>query len=65
MNNLIDMDNKELLNNLTENEKPEVVLDYSNNEYGEVDIEANYDEKLSKKRKKLEKNTSPLYLLGY
>ncbi len=32
MNNLIDMDNKELLNNLTENEKPEVVLYYSNNE---------------------------------
>ena len=61
MNNLIDMDNKELINNLTENEKPEVVLDYSNNEYGEVDIEVNYDEKLSKKRKKLEKNTSPLY----
>ena len=61
MNNLVDMDNKEQLKILGEMEKPEVVLDYSKNEYGDIHININYDENLSKKRKKLEKNTNPLY----
>ena len=61
LGNLVDMDNKELLKNLGAKEKPEVILDYSKNEYGEIDININYDEELAKERKKLEKNTSPLY----
>ena len=61
MNNLIDMDNKELLNKLEDKEKPEVILDYTNNEYGDIHININYDKELSKERKKLEKNTEPLY----
>ena len=61
MNNLIDMDNADLLKKLGKKEKPEVVLDYSKNEYGEVHINLNYDEELSKERKKLEKNSKPLY----
>ena len=61
MNNLIDMDNKDLLKQLGEKEKPEVVLDFSENEYGNIHINLNYDEELSKERKKLEKETEPLY----
>ena len=61
MDNLIDMDNKEQLNLLGEAEKPEVVLDYTNNEYGDIHINVNYDDELSKKRKQAEKNTKPLY----
>ena len=61
MNNLIDMDNKELLKKLGEKEKPEVVLDYTNNEYGEIHINLNYDDELAKERKQLEINTQPLY----
>ena len=61
MNNLVDMDNKEQLKILWEKEKPEFVLDHSKNEYGDIHININYDEKLSKERKKIEKNTNPLY----
>ena len=61
MNNLIDMDNEDLLKKLGEKEKPEVILDFSENEYGNIHIKLNYDEELSNERKKLEKNTNPLY----
>ena len=61
MKNLVDMDNKEQLKELGEKEKPEVVLDYTENKYGEIHININYDEELSKERKKLENNTYPLY----
>ena len=59
--NLVDMDNKDQLEELGEKEKPEVVLDYTENEYGDIKINVNYDDKLSKERKELEKNTHPLY----
>ena len=61
MKNLVDMDNKEQLDELGEKEKPEVVLDYTNNEYGDINININYDDELSKERKKLEEKTNPLY----
>lgn len=61
MNNLVDMDNKEQLELLGEAEKPEVVLDYTKNEFGEIHINLNYDDELSKKRKQLEKYSKPLY----
>ena len=61
MNNLVDMDNKEQLNSLGEKDKPEVVLDYTKNEFGDIHININYDKELSKQRKKLEKNSKPLY----
>ena len=62
MGNLVDMDNQEQLEELGEKERPEVVLDYSNNKYGEINITINYDEELSKERKKLENNnTNILY----
>ena len=61
MDNLVDMDNKEQLELLGEAEKPEVVLDYTKNEFGEININLNYNDDLSKQRKKLEKNANPLY----
>ena len=61
MQNLVDMDNKQQLDELGEREKPEVVLDYTKNEYGDIHININYDDELSKERKKLENITNPLY----
>ena len=61
MKNLIDMDNKEVLEKLGEKEKPEIVLDYTKNEYGEVEINVNFDQELSTQRKNLEKESNPLY----
>ena len=63
MNNLVDMDNKEQLEALGESEKPEVVVDFTNNELGDIHINVNYDDELSKKRKQMEKNakSKPLY----
>ena len=61
MKNLVDMDNEEQLKELGEKEKPEVILDYSKNKYGEIHININYDDELSKERKKLENDTNPMY----
>ena len=61
MDNLVDMDNAEQLKLLGKKEEPEVVLDFTNNEYGEVKININFDEELSKQRKKAETDTKPLY----
>ena len=57
--NLIDMDNKEVLSKLKKEEIPEVVVDFSKDEFGEFKINLNYNEELSKERKKLEKNSIP------
>lgn len=56
MNNLIDMNDKILLNNLEKSKKPEIIVDFSKNPYGELDININYNKRLSIKRKSLEKN---------
>ena len=58
INNLIDMNDKNILNNLEINKKPEVIVDFSQNPYGELKINVNYNKKLSIKRKSLEKNTN-------
>ena len=54
-NNLIKIDNKNIINNLTKREKPEIILDFSDNIFGEIKINVNYNQELSKKRKLLEK----------
>ena len=56
MNNLIDMNDNNLLKNLEKNKKPEIIVDFSKNPYGELDINVNYNKKLSIKRKSLETN---------
>ena len=39
--------------------KPEYIVDFSKDPGGELIINLNYDEELSKERKKLEQNTNP------
>ena len=56
---LIDMDNSHLAKKIFGNNNPEMIVDYTNNEYGELKINLNFDDDLSKKRKLLEKDTSP------
>ena len=55
--NLLDMDNKA---NLNKTKLPEIVVDFSKNPYGEIIINVNYNETVSKERKELEKNSNPL-----
>ena len=57
--NLIDLDNTELVNKIYKENKPEYIVDYTKNPFGELIINLNYNETLSKERKKLEKNSSP------
>ena len=57
--NLVDMDNKFLVNKIYKQNKPEFIVDYTKNPYGEIIINLNYNETLSKERKKYEKNSSP------
>jgi hypothetical protein len=57
-NNLIDMDNKEILEKLKAN-IPEIIVDFSKNKFGELKINVNYNDTLSKERKKLEKYSKP------
>ena len=52
---LINMDDKNLFNK----NFPEIVIDFSKNDFGEMIINVNYNETLSKERKKLENNTIP------
>jgi len=59
-NHLLDMDNKELLIKEKDN-IPEIIVDFSKNKSGELIINVNYNDTLSKERKKLEKNLKPYY----
>ena len=56
---LVDMDNSHLVKRIFGNNNPEMIVDYTNNEYGELKINLNFDADLSKKRKLLEKDSSP------
>ena len=57
--NLVDMDNIDLVNKIYKKNKPEYIIDYTRNPFGEIKINLNYNETLSKERKILEKNSSP------
>ena len=57
--NLVDMDNIHLVNKIYKENKPEFIVDYTKNPYGEVIINLNYNDTLSKERKKFEINSSP------
>ena len=62
-NNLINLDNKTQLNYLQPNKKPEVYVDFTNNPFGELQININYNQLLSKERKYLEKNKNSSNIL--
>ena len=57
--NLVDMDNIDLVNKIYKENKPELIVDYTKNKYGEILINLNYNETLSKERRKLEINSNP------
>ena len=57
--NLVDMDNEEEIKKNYGNNIPEVYTDFSVNKDGEMFINLQYNETLSKEKKKLENNTNP------
>ena len=57
--NLVDMDNKEILEKYYKNIMPEIVIDFSNNSYGDMKINVNFNKTLSEERKLLENKTLP------
>ena len=57
--NLVDMDNKTLVENIFKNEKPEIIVDYNKNKFGELIINVDFNKTLSEERKISEKNSSP------
>ena len=58
-NNLIDMDNKEILDKYYKDKIPEIILDYTDNDKGKLDIDVKFNKTLSEERKKLEINSKP------
>ena len=59
LKNLVDMENKKVLNKYYKNKIPEVEVDFSNNIYGEININLYFNKTLSTQRIILEKNSSP------
>ena len=57
--NLVDMDNKEVLEKHYKNRMPEVEVDFTNNEQGEMKIHVNFNKTLSEERKALENKLNP------
>ena len=55
LNNMINLDDKNILNKLNRNMRPEVYIDYTNNPYGELKQDINFNEKLSQERWDLSK----------
>ena len=55
LNNLIDMDNKDLLNNLSIRKFPEIEIDFTNNNQGVMNINLTFNSTLSEERKLKEK----------
>jgi hypothetical protein len=59
LKNLVDMENKEVLDQYFNNKFPEVEVDFSNNKYGKMNINLNYNKTLSQERTLLEINSTP------
>ena len=55
LSHLIDMDNKNIINK----NNSEIIIDFSKSEFGDMIINVNYNETLSKERKQLENNSLP------
>ena len=60
LSNLVDMDNKQILDKYFKNKIPEILVDFTGNTQGKIEINVHYDENLSKNRKLLEKQSEPL-----
>jgi len=59
MKNLVDLENKEMLNKYFKNKTPEIEVDFSNNKNGEMNINLNYNKTLSEERSLQEINSTP------
>ena len=59
-NNLVDMNNKQILNKFFNNRIPEVLVNFTGSVQGKMEIDVHFDQNLSKSRKLLEKNSEPL-----
>ena len=59
LKNLVDMENKEVLNEFYKDKIPEVEVDFSKSIYGEMNINLNYNKTLSEERIILEKKSTP------
>ena len=59
LSNLVDMENRQILNKNFKNKLPEIEVDFSKNIYGEMKINLNYNKSLSEERKLFEKNSIP------
>jgi len=59
LKNLVDMENKDVLNKYYKNKIPEVEVDFSKNIYGEMNLNLNYNKTLSEERILLENNSIP------
>jgi hypothetical protein len=59
MKNLVDLENKEVLNQYFKNKTPEIEVDFSNNQNGEMNIKLNYNKTLSEERSLHEINSTP------
>ena len=57
--NLVDMDNKEILEKYYKDSMPEIVIDFSNDSKGDLKININFNKTLSEERKLLENKSSP------
>lgn len=61
--NLINLDNETMLKNIKPNQHPEVYVDFTNNIFGELKININYNNFLSKTRLAKEKNKNASNIL--
>ena len=59
LNNLVDMENKEILDTVFKNQTPEIYIDFTNSSRGNMIINLNYNKTLSEERKAKEQNTIP------
>ena len=59
MKNLVDLENKEVLNKYFKNKTPEIEVDFSNNQNGEMNINLKYNKTLSEERSLHEINSAP------
>ena len=59
LKNLVDMDNKEILDKYFKDKIPEISVDFSDNDKGKLIIDVHFNKTLSVERKLLEKNSEP------
>ena len=57
--NLVDIDNKEILDKYFKDKMPEIIIDFSDNDKGKLTVDVKFNKTLSDERKLLENNSEP------